>query len=161
MQKQNLDVNAITFTDVVSAGTHVGPIDKVQYYFNVMINDHQIKPTKKHYCNIELGKLDVQYWEKFYLWGRLQKSVHIVVDTLDVNNIKSVNLRVVVSTTLVLLPSQFTEINNMYEERRLVVGQSCGELAKFVWPDIRDSYSIITSHKNYLSNNKIDVGSPK
>ena len=27
----------------------------------------------------------------------------------------------------------------MYEERRLVVGQSCGELAKFVWPDIRDS----------------------
>jgi len=60
MQKQNLDVNAITFTDVVSAGTHVGPIDKVQYYFNVMINDHQIKPTKKHYCNIELGKLGAE-----------------------------------------------------------------------------------------------------
>jgi len=48
MQKQNLEVNAITFTGVISASTHVGLVDKVQYYFNVMINDHQIKPTMKH-----------------------------------------------------------------------------------------------------------------
>ncbi|KAG5006407.1 hypothetical protein JHK82_024365 [Glycine max] len=39
---------------------------------------------------------DVQYWEKFYLWGRLQKPVYIVVDNLDVNSIKFVNLRAVV-----------------------------------------------------------------
>ena len=31
------------------------------------------------------------------------------------------------------------QINHMYEERRLLVAQSCGELAEFVWPEIRDS----------------------
>ncbi|KAK7319229.1 hypothetical protein RJT34_03947 [Clitoria ternatea] len=52
---------------------------------------------------------DVQYWEKFYLCGRLQKPVHIVVDNLDVKNINSFNLRAAVSAALLLLPSQFTE----------------------------------------------------
>lgn len=31
------------------------------------------------------------------------------------------------------------QINHMYEERRLLVAQSCGELADFVRPEIRDS----------------------
>ena len=31
------------------------------------------------------------------------------------------------------------QINHMYEERRLLVAQSCGELAEFVRPEIRDS----------------------
>ena len=57
MQKQNLEMNAITFTGVISAGTHAGLVDKAQHYFNGMINGHQIKPTMKHYSNIELGKL--------------------------------------------------------------------------------------------------------
>ncbi|XP_028232504.1 phosphatidate cytidylyltransferase, mitochondrial-like isoform X3 [Glycine soja] len=52
---------------------------------------------------------DVQYWEKFYLCGRLQKPVHIVVDNLDVNSTNSVNLRAAVSAALLLLPSEFTE----------------------------------------------------
>ncbi|XP_052727461.1 uncharacterized protein LOC108319090 isoform X3 [Vigna angularis] len=52
---------------------------------------------------------DVHYWEKFYLCGRLQKPVHIVVDNLDVNSTNSVNLRAAVSAALLLLPSEFTE----------------------------------------------------
>ncbi|XP_028246038.1 phosphatidate cytidylyltransferase, mitochondrial-like isoform X2 [Glycine soja] len=52
---------------------------------------------------------DVQYWEKFYLCGRLQKPVHIVVDNLDVSSTNSVNLRAAVSAALLLLPSEFTE----------------------------------------------------
>lgn len=31
------------------------------------------------------------------------------------------------------------KINHTYEERRLLVAQSCGELAEFVRPEIRDS----------------------
>lgn len=31
------------------------------------------------------------------------------------------------------------QINHKYEERRLLVAQSCGELARFVRPEIRDS----------------------
>ncbi|KAL3527015.1 hypothetical protein ACH5RR_011671 [Cinchona calisaya] len=38
-----------------------------------------------------------------------------------------------------LLPQCWEQINHMYEERRLLVAQSCGELAQFVRPEIRDS----------------------
>ncbi|KAG8662497.1 RAB11-binding protein RELCH homolog isoform X2 [Manihot esculenta] len=38
-----------------------------------------------------------------------------------------------------LLPQCWEQINHTYEERRLLVAQSCGELAEFVMPEIRDS----------------------
>ncbi|XP_048129377.1 RAB11-binding protein RELCH isoform X1 [Rhodamnia argentea] len=38
-----------------------------------------------------------------------------------------------------LLPQCWEQINHMYEERRLLVAQSCGELGEFVRPEIRDS----------------------
>ncbi|KAK7394174.1 hypothetical protein VNO78_14695 [Psophocarpus tetragonolobus] len=38
-----------------------------------------------------------------------------------------------------LLPQCWEQISHMYEERRLLVAQSCGELADFVRPEIRDS----------------------
>lgn len=38
-----------------------------------------------------------------------------------------------------LLPQCWEQINHMYEERRLLVAQSCGEIAEFVRPEIRDS----------------------
>ncbi|KAI4346926.1 hypothetical protein L6164_007789 [Bauhinia variegata] len=38
-----------------------------------------------------------------------------------------------------LLPQCWEQINHMYEERRLLVAQSCGELAECVRPEIRDS----------------------
>lgn len=38
-----------------------------------------------------------------------------------------------------LLPQCWEQINHQYEERRLLVAQSCGELAVYVQPEIRDS----------------------
>ncbi|KAK7340929.1 hypothetical protein VNO77_21647 [Canavalia gladiata] len=38
-----------------------------------------------------------------------------------------------------LLPQCWEQISHMYEERRLLVAQSCGQLAEFVRPEIRDS----------------------
>ncbi|KAK4765830.1 hypothetical protein SAY87_007472 [Trapa incisa] len=38
-----------------------------------------------------------------------------------------------------LLPQCWEQINHMYEERRLLVAQSCGQLAEYVRPEIRDS----------------------
>lgn len=38
-----------------------------------------------------------------------------------------------------LLPQCWEQINHIYEERRMLVAQSCGELAEFVRPEIRDS----------------------
>ncbi|EOA19937.1 hypothetical protein CARUB_v10000188mg [Capsella rubella] len=38
-----------------------------------------------------------------------------------------------------LLPQCWEQINHTYEERRLLVAQSCGDLAEYVRPEIRDS----------------------
>ncbi|KAL1356354.1 hypothetical protein AAHE18_05G178500 [Arachis hypogaea] len=38
-----------------------------------------------------------------------------------------------------LLPQCWEQISHMYEERRLLVAQSCGDLAEYVRPEIRDS----------------------
>ncbi|RWR72218.1 lisH domain-containing protein [Cinnamomum micranthum f. kanehirae] len=42
-----------------------------------------------------------------------------------------------------LLPQCWEQINHQIEERRLLVAQSCGELAEFVRPEIRDSLIFI------------------
>ncbi|KAL5840896.1 hypothetical protein ACOSQ3_013581 [Xanthoceras sorbifolium] len=52
---------------------------------------------------------DILNWERFYLSGRLQKPVHILVDNLDIENLNSVNLRAALSAALLLLPSNFTQ----------------------------------------------------
>ncbi|XP_048229401.1 phosphatidate cytidylyltransferase, mitochondrial isoform X3 [Ricinus communis] len=52
---------------------------------------------------------DILNWERFYLSGRLQKPVHILVDNLDIGNVNSANLRAALSAALLLLPSKFTE----------------------------------------------------
>ncbi|KAK4783860.1 hypothetical protein SAY86_018228 [Trapa natans] len=52
---------------------------------------------------------DVLSWNRFYLSGRLQKPVHMLVDNLAIGNANSSNLRAAVSTALLLLPPQFSE----------------------------------------------------
>ncbi|XP_038711882.1 phosphatidate cytidylyltransferase, mitochondrial isoform X4 [Tripterygium wilfordii] len=52
---------------------------------------------------------DVLTWDRFYLSGRLQKPVQILVDNLEIAEVNSVNLKAAVASALLLLPSQFTE----------------------------------------------------
>ncbi|GAB2268844.1 hypothetical protein Dimus_003787 [Dionaea muscipula] len=52
---------------------------------------------------------DILQWERFYLSGRLQKPVEVLVDTLDVEHINSYNLKAATSAALLLLTSNFTE----------------------------------------------------
>ncbi|KAM1688502.1 hypothetical protein ACFX13_036856 [Malus domestica] len=52
---------------------------------------------------------DVLNWERFYLSGRLQKPVQVLLDNSDITNVNSINLRAAMSAALLLLPSNFTE----------------------------------------------------
>ncbi|KAK1260072.1 hypothetical protein QJS04_geneDACA020005 [Acorus gramineus] len=54
---------------------------------------------------------DLLYWERFYLSGRLQKPVKILVDNLDIKDVNMVNLRYAISAALLLLPPEFTEVD--------------------------------------------------
>ncbi|KAG8644740.1 hypothetical protein MANES_11G160300v8 [Manihot esculenta] len=55
MQKQNLEIDGVTFIGVISACTHAGLVDEGQRYFNMMVKDHHIEPTMEHYsCMVDL-----------------------------------------------------------------------------------------------------------
>lgn len=84
--------------DKIGVGVHFNPF--------VTWNDKMLK-----YGVVRMHDLvqDVLHWERFYLCGRLQKPVHILVDNLDIGDVNSVNLRAAVSAALLLLPSKFTE----------------------------------------------------
>ncbi|KDP46792.1 hypothetical protein JCGZ_11163 [Jatropha curcas] len=84
--------------DGIGVGVHFNPF--------VTWNDKMLK-----YGVVRMHDLvqDVMNWERFYLSGRLQKPVHILVDNLDMGTVNSVNLRAALSAALLLLPSKFTE----------------------------------------------------
>ncbi|KAI3455782.1 hypothetical protein Pfo_012445 [Paulownia fortunei] len=52
---------------------------------------------------------DILGWERFYLSGRLQKPVNVIVDNLEIEKLNSVNLKAATSAALLLLPSKFSE----------------------------------------------------
>ncbi|KAM1166231.1 hypothetical protein PS1_025869 [Malus domestica] len=55
-----------------------------------------------------------------------------------------------------LVPQCWEQINLMYEERRLLVAQSCGEFTEFVWPEIRDSL-ILSIVQQFIEDSAIVV----
>ncbi|XP_057499934.1 uncharacterized protein LOC130784079 isoform X2 [Actinidia eriantha] len=86
--------------DEIGVGVHFNPFvtwkDKI-FKYGVVRMDDLIR--------------DVLNWERFYLGGRLQKPVHILVDNLDIGKLNSVNLRAATSAALLLSPSKFSEEN--------------------------------------------------
>ncbi|CAB4286174.1 unnamed protein product [Prunus armeniaca] len=84
--------------DEIGVGVHFNPF--------VSWNDKMFKYGVV--CMHDLVQ-DILNWERFYLSGRLQKPVHVLLDNLDIANVNSVNLRAAMSAALLLLPSKFTE----------------------------------------------------
>ncbi|KAL2493984.1 Mitochondrial matrix Mmp37 [Forsythia ovata] len=84
--------------DDIGVGLHFNPF--------VAYNDKTFK-----YGVVRMHDLtqDIIGWERYYLGGRLQKPVHILVDNLDIENLNCVNLKAATSAALLLLPSKFSE----------------------------------------------------
>nr|XP_027089630.1 phosphatidate cytidylyltransferase, mitochondrial-like [Coffea arabica] len=84
--------------DDIGVGVHFNPF--------VSLNDKMYK-----YGVVRMDDLinDILGWQRFYLCGRLQKPVNIIMDSLDLENLNHINLRAATSAALLLLPSKFTE----------------------------------------------------
>lgn len=84
--------------DEVGVGVHFNPF--------VRWNNKMLK-----YGVVRMDDLvrDLLNWERFYLSGRLQKPVNVLLDNLDIENVNSVNLRAALCAALLLLPSKFSE----------------------------------------------------
>ncbi|KAK1427510.1 hypothetical protein QVD17_16196 [Tagetes erecta] len=84
--------------DQIGVGVHFNPF--------VSWNDKMYK-----YGVVRMDDLveDMLSWKRFYLSGRLQKPVRIIVDNNGIKNANLNNLRAASSAALLLLPSKFTE----------------------------------------------------
>ncbi|KAI3735057.1 hypothetical protein L6452_14544 [Arctium lappa] len=85
--------------DQIGVGVHFNPFvswNNKMYKYGVVHMDDLVQ--------------DMLSWERFYLSGRLQKPVRIIVDNRKIENVNLVNLRAASSAALLLLPSTFTEI---------------------------------------------------
>ncbi|KAF6992245.1 hypothetical protein CFC21_009257 [Triticum aestivum] len=80
----------------------------VGVYFNPFVEwgDKRIK-----YGVVAMKDLatDILTWDQFYLSGRLQKPVRVLVDNWDIRKVNTVNLKMAAAASLLLLPEEFTE----------------------------------------------------
>ncbi|EES09918.1 phosphatidate cytidylyltransferase, mitochondrial isoform X2 [Sorghum bicolor] len=92
------------------AGAITGLADRVGVgvYFNPFV-EWRDKRIKYGVVRMRDLAMDVLTWDRFYLSGRLQKPVHILVDNWDMRKVNSINLEMATSASLLLLPEEFTE----------------------------------------------------
>ncbi|GJN04647.1 hypothetical protein PR202_ga22212 [Eleusine coracana subsp. coracana] len=89
---------------VTGLADHVG----VGVYFNPFV-EWRDKRIKYGVVGMKNLALDILTWDKFYLSGRLQKPVHVLVDNWDIRKVNAVNLEMATSASLLLLPAEFSE----------------------------------------------------
>ncbi|MQL96820.1 hypothetical protein Taro_029499 [Colocasia esculenta] len=84
--------------DGIGVGVHFNPF--------VQWKDKMIK-----YGVVGMQELarDLLAWDRFYLSGRLQKPVRILVDNYDIEKVNAVNLKAATSAALLLSSPEFTE----------------------------------------------------
>ncbi|KAK4254621.1 hypothetical protein QN277_009977 [Acacia crassicarpa] len=111
---ENLELNRNHYASwVVHLGgarlvTEVADKIGVGVHFNPFVSWNR-KMFKYGVVQIDDLLRDVLCWDRFYLSGRFQKPIHIVIDNLDIANDNSANLRAAISAALLFLPSEFTE----------------------------------------------------
>jgi translocator assembly and maintenance protein 41 len=77
-------------------------------YFNPFV-EWRDKRIKYGVVRMKDLAMDVLTWDRFYLSGRLQKPVHVLVDNWDIRKLNTINLEMATSASLLLLPEEFTE----------------------------------------------------
>nr|CAD1822393.1 unnamed protein product [Ananas comosus var. bracteatus] len=91
--------------DGVGAGVHFNPFvewrDKMIKYGVVRMHDLA---------------MDVLTWDRFYLSGRLQKPVRVLIDNWEIRKVNVINLKSATSASLLLLPPEFLRTSLMLQE---------------------------------------------
>ncbi|CAL4987593.1 unnamed protein product [Urochloa decumbens] len=92
------------------AGAITGLADRVGVgvYFNPFV-EWRDKRIKYGVVRMKDLAMDVLTWDRFYLSGRLQKPVHVLVDNWDIRKVNTINLEMATSASLLLLPEEFNE----------------------------------------------------
>ncbi|KAK6150243.1 hypothetical protein DH2020_017768 [Rehmannia glutinosa] len=91
-------------TEITEVADDIG----VGVHFNPFVS-HKNRMFKYGVVRMHDLVQDILEWKRFYLSGRLQKPVNVIMDNLEIEKLNSVNLKAATSAALLLLPSKFNE----------------------------------------------------
>ncbi|GLU19211.1 hypothetical protein SLE2022_354720 [Rubroshorea leprosula] len=156
MQSQNVEMDGITFIGVFSACTHAGLIDEGEMYFNMMVKDHNIKPTLEHYsCMVDLygraGMLEkamdiineMPFSAGATVWRTLLSACH-VHRNLELGKLaaeKLISLQPQDSAAYVLLSNIYAALGNWQERnkvRKLMNERRVKKEAGYSWIEVQN-----------------------
>lgn len=174
MQRQQLEMDGITFIGVISACTHAGLVDEGQRYFNMMVNDHNIFPTMEHYsCMVDLysragmlGKaMDIingmTLPASATVWRTLLAACH-VHRNLELGKLaaeKLISLKPQDSAAYVLLSNIYAAAGNWQERakvRKLMDGRKVKKEAGYSWIEVKNkTYSFLAGDLSHPLSERI------
>ncbi|KAK9280022.1 hypothetical protein L1049_013707 [Liquidambar formosana] len=174
MQRQNLEMDGITFIGVISACTHVGLVDEGQRYFNIMIRNHCIDPTMEHYsCMVDLysraGMLKkamdlinaMPFAAGATIWRTLLAAcrVHLDIELGKLAAEKLISLQPQDSAAYVLLSNIYAAAGNWQERakvRKLMDERKVKKEAGYSWIEVKNkTYTFLASDLSHPWSDRI------
>ncbi|XP_055960273.1 pentatricopeptide repeat-containing protein At2g27610 [Mercurialis annua] len=174
MQKQNMEMDGVTFIGVISACTHAGLVDEGQKYFDIMVKDHHIKPTTEHYsCMVDLysragmlGKAteiinimpfpaDATVWRTLLAASRVYRNLEL--GKLAAENL--ISLQPQHSAAYVLLSNIYAAAGNWQERakvRKLMNDRKVKKEAGYSWIEVKTTtYSFLAGDVSHPMSGEI------
>uniref|UniRef100_A0A2P2NLM0 DYW domain-containing protein n=1 Tax=Rhizophora mucronata TaxID=61149 RepID=A0A2P2NLM0_RHIMU len=156
MERQNLDMDTVTFIGVISACTHAGLVEEGQNFFNRMVKKYHIEPTMEHYsCMVDLygraGMLEkalniihgmpftatATVWRSLLAASRVHHNVELAILVAE----RLISLQPKDSAAYVLLSNIYATAGNWHERnkvRKLMDERKVKKEAAYSWIEVKN-----------------------
>ncbi|KAJ6395597.1 hypothetical protein OIU77_020782 [Salix suchowensis] len=174
MQRQNLEMDGITFIGVISACTHTGLTNDGQRYFDIMVNDHHIEPRMEHYsCMVDLygraGMLvkameiinEMPFPASANVWRTLLAAscVHRNLELGKLAADKLISLQPQNPASYVLLTNMYASVGDWKERakvRKLMEEKKVKKVAGYSWIEVKNkTYTFLAGDVSHPLSNQI------
>ncbi|KAK8562456.1 hypothetical protein V6N13_018947 [Hibiscus sabdariffa] len=156
MQRENVEMDDITFISVISACSHAGLVDEGEKYFSVMVKEHHISPTMELYsCMVDLysraGMLDkamdiinrmpfpasATVWRTLLAASRVHRNLELGKHAAE----QLISLQPEDSAAYVLLSNIYAAAGNWHERRevrKLMEQRKVKKEAGYSWIEVKN-----------------------
>ncbi|KAG5248022.1 pentatricopeptide repeat-containing protein [Salix suchowensis] len=174
MQRQNLEMDGVTFIGVISACTHTGLTNDGQRYFDIMVNDHHIEPRMEHYsCMVDLygraGMLvkameiinEMPFPASANVWRTLLAAscVHRNLELGKLAADKLISLQPQNPASYVLLTNMYASVGDWKERakvRKLMEEKKVKKVAGYSWIEVKNkTYTFLAGDVSHPLSNQI------
>lgn len=174
MQRQNLEMDGVTFIGVISACTHTGLPNEGQRYFDIMVKDHHIEPRMEHYsCMVDLygraGMLvkameiikEMPFPASANVWRTLLAAscIHRNLEVGKLAADKLISLQPQNPASYVLLTNMYASVGNWKERakvRKLMEEKKVKKVAGYSWIEVKNkTYTFLAGDVSHPRSNQI------